>query len=249
MKNIRCLAFDLDDTLTASKTKANKEIIDILTKLINKYNCYFSIISGSKFNQIHNQILKYFDEKLFKNFIIFPVLGGVLHYYNNGKFVAEKQVPDISKHTFNKISKAIKILATQKNIWCENPTGNIIEHRGVQITYSALGQKATYKDKQDWNVKNFKIKKALAKEIQKQFPELSVKLGGITSIDISNPKISKEFAINTLLKKFNLSKFEVIYFGDNFRKDGNDYPVIKTGVKIKKVKSWKDTYKILLSML
>ncbi len=249
MKNIKCLAFDLDDTLTVSKTKANKRIIDVLSNLIRKYNCYFSIISGSKFDQIYNQILKYFDKELFNNFIIFPLLGGELYSYKNGKFVKNKLVVDISKHTFNKVSKRIRTLACENDIWCENPNGVIIEHRGVQITYSALGQNASYKDKKEWNAKHSKTKKKLAKQIQKEFPDLSVKLGGITSIDISDPNISKEFAIKTLLKKYKLSKSEVIFFGDNFKKDGNDYPVIKTGVKIKKVKCWQDTYKILSLLL
>ncbi len=249
MKNkVKVLAFDLDDTLTKSKSPITLQMSKLLQKLI-KSGFLICIVTGGKFNQVKKQVIDHLPTIYMNKIIIFPLSGAQIFEYKNRRFVKQKLVNDISKSEYLKILNAIKHYCLELNIWCNKPVGKIVENRGAQITFSALGQKANYKSKLTWSEKNLKNKLLLKKKLQKDFPNLSIRLGGLTSIDISDKKISKEFAINSLMKKLKLKKQEIVYFGDNFSKSGNDLPVVKTGVIIKKVRSPNDTYQKLLDYL
>ena len=62
-------------------------------------------------------------------------------------------------------------------LWEENPWGNIIEDRGSQITFSALGQEAPLDAKRAWDPDGTK-KAALRDAVQPDVPELDVRGGG-----------------------------------------------------------------------
>ncbi len=54
---LRVVAFDLDDTLTASKSKIDQQMADLLGELLARLEV--CIISGGRFEQIQAQVLQY----------------------------------------------------------------------------------------------------------------------------------------------------------------------------------------------
>ena len=54
---LRAVAFDLDDTLTASKSKVDQHMADLLGELLARLDV--CIISGGRFEQIEAQVLQY----------------------------------------------------------------------------------------------------------------------------------------------------------------------------------------------
>ena len=62
--------------------------------------------------------------------------------------------------------------------------GEVIEDRGSQITFSALGQQAPLDEKKQWDP-DFTKRKRMKAMLDKLIPEFSVRLGGSTSVDVT----------------------------------------------------------------
>ena len=114
--------------------------------------------------------------------------------------------------------------AKELGYWCENPTGEIIENRGSQITYSALGQWATPEDKHSWDPDLAK-RKEIVSVIEPKLADIGIKIGigGATSIDITLP--------------------------GKLQPGGNDYPVKEMGIDTIEVTSHEDTNWVLRGIL
>ena len=107
--------------------------------------------------------------------------------------------------------------------------GKIIEDRGSQITFSALGQKAPLAKKEKWN-KEMDIRRKLKETLEKHLPKFEVRLGGLTSIDITKKGIDKAFGVQEIMKTLLVSKRDIIYIGDALYEGGNDAAVLQTGI-------------------
>lgn len=107
--------------------------------------------------------------------------------------------------------------------------GKIIEDRGTQIPFSALGQQAPIEEKKKWDTDSAKRKqmKALLADL---IPEFSVRLGGTTSIDISKLGIDKGYGIRKLHDTLGIAIDEMIFISDALFPGGNDYPAKEAGV-------------------
>jgi hypothetical protein len=68
-----------------------------------------------------------------------------------------------------------------ENIW-----GEVIEDRGSQITFSALGQQAPLEEKDKWD-SNFTKRKKIKAILDTLIPVFSARIGGATSIDVTKP--------------------------------------------------------------
>jgi hypothetical protein len=66
----------------------------------------------------------------------------------------------------------------------------VIEDRGSQITFSALGQQAPLAEKEKWDP-DFAKRKKITAILKNLIPEFSVRMGGATSIDVTKPGIDK----------------------------------------------------------
>jgi hydroxymethylpyrimidine pyrophosphatase-like HAD family hydrolase len=102
----------------------------------------------------------------------------------------------------------------------------VIEDRGSQITFSALGQQAPLEEKDPCFAKRKKIKAILDPLI----PGYSVRLGGATSVDVTKTGIDKAYGIRKLRDVLGVSLREMIFIGDALFAGGNDYPVEQAGV-------------------
>jgi phosphomannomutase len=105
----------------------------------------------------------------------------------------------------------------------------VIEDRGSQITFSALGQQAPLEEKKKWEP-GFAKRKKIKAILDPLIPGYSVRLGGATSVDVTKPGIDKAYGIRKLRDVLGISLREMIFIGDALFAGGNDYPAEQAGV-------------------
>jgi len=245
----KLLAFDLDDTLAVTKSPISDEMSDILGKALEIFDV--CVISGGKFEQFETQVVQrlHVSPHLLNRLHLMPTCGTQYYRYDELEDKWAKQYSeDLSESQKKNIIEALEKSAKELGYWESNPAGDIIEDRGSQITYSALGQKALPEDKYAWDPDGSK-KKVLRDTVAELLPGLEVRAGGSTSIDITREGIDKAYGMNKLIEVLDISKDDILFFGDKLQEGGNDYPVKTMGIDCLDVDRWEDTAHRLESIL
>jgi HAD superfamily hydrolase (TIGR01484 family) len=238
----KLLAFDLDDTLAISKSAISNEIKQLLEKLSVDY--MICVITGGTYNQIKTQVIDNLElsEEQKLQFHLMPTCGTrYVRYDSASKEWSEVYAEDLTENEKSEALEVLESVAKEFGLWVDKPYGKILEDRGSQITYSALGQEAPPEKKYQWKEENSEKKLLVKNEVAKLLPNLEVRLGGSTSIDITKPGIDKAYGIQKLIEQTGLEKFEILFFGDNLQEGGNDYPVKAFGIDSVSVDGWEET--------
>lgn len=246
---MKMIVFDLDGTLAESKSPIKPSMADLLIKLLDKY--HICIISGGKFEQIRKQVIAKmrFDniEHQIERIHIMPVSGGQYwRFLGNWRKLYSH---DLSAQQKKQIIDAIESSVKELGFECQKSWGQQIEDRECQITFSALGQQAPAHEKAKWDSDCMK-KIALRDEVANKLNNaLDVRIGGMTSIDITKHGIDKAFGMAGLCSWTLFNYDDILFIGDRLQEGGNDYPVIKTGIKTIQVDNPKDTEMIIKTLL
>jgi HAD superfamily hydrolase (TIGR01484 family) len=222
----KLIVYDLDGTLAESKSSLDAEMAALLHDLLGIVKV--AVISGGDWPQFEKQVLSNLphDERL-KNLSLLPTCGTKFFQYEGAwkKIYSEDFTSDEKEKIVSALKKAIEAAGFKvEKVW-----GDVIEDRGSQITFSALGQQAPLEEKTKWDpdfAKRRKIKAILDTSI----PEFSVRLGGATSIDVTKPGIDKAYGVRKLRDILGISLKEMIFIGDALFPGGNDYPAEEAGV-------------------
>lgn len=242
MKNrYKFLVFDVDNTLTESCTQITDDMADTLNKL--KEELIF--ISGTHAPELKRMI----SSKLDRKHHILANIGThyLLVYPNEEKEIYNKILNEEER---KEIISALKKLKEEYRLLPLTSEEDQIQDRGSQITLSILGRNAPKERKEFYDKDNEKRKKFISfleKILGKEKYELGI--GGTSSIDITHKGNDKGIALEKFIKEFNLLKEDFLFFGDQLAPEGNDYPVIKTGIKYIEVETPKETLKILKELL
>ncbi|MDR2748531.1 MAG: HAD-IIB family hydrolase [Bifidobacteriaceae bacterium] len=243
-------AFDLDGTLALSKSKVSAFMSQSLSQLLDF--AQICIISGGKYEQFEQQLLAYLDplahlEKLH----IMPTCG-TRYYKWSGKAETldfeQVYARNLTDSEIDKAVKAIEYEAKRLGLWEEKSWGGKIENRGSQITFSALGQEAPVDQKERWDPNNTK-KNKLREAVALHIPNLEVRSGGSTSIDITKKGIDKAYGMKELKKITGIEFRQMLFFGDRLDKEGNDYPVKELGIESIEVNNPDHTLKLVKKIL
>lgn len=125
--------------------------------------------------------------------------------------------------------RAVEEQARRLGLWESDTWGDILEDRGSQITFSALGQKAPVDAKAAWDPTGEK-KNALRAAVAELLPDLEVRSGGSTSVDITERGIDKSYGMTRLSEQTGIPLDDMLFIGDRLDPAGNDYPVLAMGV-------------------
>lgn len=250
MPRRQVIAFDLDDTLAVTKSPISDRMSELLGKLLEKYDV--CIISGGKYEQFKIQVVDRLDapDHLLNKLHLMPTCG--TRYYRYDELHKEwvlQYAEDLTDQEKQDIMRVLETSAKEVGLWVEKPYGDIIEDRGSQVTYSALGQQAPAKEKYKWAEKNADAKQVLRSLVAERLPNLEVRLGGSTSVDITRIGIDKAYGMEKLIKALEISKEDILFVGDKLQEGGNDYPVKALGVDTIEVEGWKDTALVLEGVL
>jgi hypothetical protein len=222
----KLIVFDLDGTLAESKSSLDVEMSRLLDDLLGILKV--AIISGGDWPQFEKQVLSHLpQEGCLANLSILPTCGTKFFQYKGSwkKLYSEDFNADEKAKIISSLEKAVAEAGFKvERIW-----GEIIEDRGSQITYSALGQEAPLEEKKKWD-SDFSKRKKIKVILDPLIPRFSVRLGGATSIDVTKPGIDKAYGIGKLRDVLGISLKEMIFVGDALFAGGNDYPAEEAGV-------------------
>lgn len=252
----KVLSFDIDQTLNVAKTPITDDIAELLIKCLDHFEV--CPISGQKFDQFLIQIVNPMlqagvSPSKLTHLHLFVAQGTQYYHYSsaNKKSNAaydEKHWKQIYNYPLTdaevtKISKTIEQAARELNYWEEDQLKDgdeIIENRLSQVTFSALGQKASTKAKYAWDP-NCKKREKIVARCKELSPEFDYEIGGTTSINAITPGMNKKFGMTHLLEELKVKKSDILYFGDMTQPGGNDYPVVQMGIDTITVRSHEDT--------
>ena len=240
----KVIVFDLDDTLTHSKTCLNEDMSLLLCKLMGMK--IIAVMGGGSFKQFDKQFIRYLGcKEKFKNLFMFPTSGGEMYKYINSRWVRVYQnmfTKEEKKKIYDSFEKSFSDINYTKPA---ESYGDTLEDREDQITFSALGQNAPLEKKDKWNKLHNKIRFKLRSALKKYLPEFEVRLGGLTSIDVTKKGIDKAYGVMQLSKYLGLSVNSIVYVGDAIYEGGNDFSVVKTGVDTVKTSGVTETKRII----
>jgi phosphomannomutase len=241
----KLIVFDLDGTLALSKSPIDTEMATDINKLLGIIKV--AIISGGKMGQFQKQVLSYLgtSDRL-KNLSLLPTCGTQFFKYEIDweRLYAEDFTPPQKEKIIGSLKKVIQQLNMKPaKVW-----GEVIEDRGSQITFSALGQEAPLNEKVKWDpdfIKRKKMQTVLATLI----PEFSVRLGGATSIDVTEPGIDKAYGIRKLRDILGIAIADMMYVGDALFPGGNDYPAEQAGADSIRVRDPDETKRVIETVI
>jgi phosphomannomutase len=222
----KLIVFDLDGTLAESKSSLDGEMSGLLHNLLGIVKV--AVISGGDWPQFEKQVVSRLphDERP-RKLSLLPTCGTKFYQYSgNWKMLYEE---DFTSGEREEILSSLKDLLGEAGYKVARVWGEVVEDRGSQITFSALGQQAPLAEKVKWDPDYAKRKKIKA-ILDKSIPQFSVRIGGSTSIDITKPGIDKAYGIRKPQEILHISLKEMIYIGDALFVGGNDYPAEKAGV-------------------
>ncbi len=239
----KLIVFDLDGTLAESKSSLDDEMAGLLHDLLGIVRV--AVISGGDWPQFEKQLLATLpqDERL-AQLSLLPTCGTKFYQYagdrkNTGdwkKLYSEDFTADEKEKIIGAFHKALD----QAGYKAEKVWGEVIEDRGSQITFSALGQQAPLEAKTKWDP-DFAKRKKITAILNTLIPEFSVRMGGSTSVDVTKPGIDKAYGIGKLRDVLGIALDEMIFLGDAIFPGGNDYPAKEAGVVSLRVRDPQDT--------
>jgi phosphomannomutase len=242
----KVIAFDLDGTLAPSKSALPDRMSELLSQLLDIYEV--CVMSGGKFGQFEKQLLSNLKaspaqlEKLH----LMPTCGTRYYRFTGGKW-QKIYSEDLTIEQRHKIIEALKQGAKALGYEEEKIYGDVIEDRGSQVSWSALGQDIVdhlgeegVQRKEQWDPTNEK-KHKLRDYVAKLIPDFEVRTGGSSTIDVTKPGIDKAYGIQKLMDMKKLSKEDIFFIGDRLEEGGNDYPVKAMGIDSIQISNWQET--------
>ena len=241
----KLIVFDLDGTLAPSKSSLAPETAALLRDLLGVIKV--AVISGGAWEQFERQLLTDLPhDACLQNLSILPTCGTKFFQYN-GKWT-ELYSEDLTAEQKKKIIDSLNQASLKAGYHAERVWGEVIEDRGSQVTFSALGQQAPLDEKEKWDP-DFAKRKKITAILETMIPEFSIRMGGATSIDITKHGIEKAYGIGKLRDTLHLSLKEMVYIGDALFPGGNDYPAEEAGVVSIPVKGPEDTNVVIKTIL
>ncbi|KAK5629714.1 hypothetical protein RRF57_005429 [Xylaria bambusicola] len=225
---ISLVAFDLDGTLAESKQPLKESMGEALADLLAV--AHVAVISGGDWPQFQKQVTSQLPPRAdISKLWLMPTTGTKLYTHRNGAWgpvYAELFDDDVKKQILTAFDTALEVTGFKP----EQTWGNRIEDRGSQITFSALGQEAPIHAKEVWDP-DFAKRRVIRADLRKRLPDLSINMGGATSIDITQKGVDKGYGLKKLRDASGIPLEQMMFIGDAIFPGGNDYPAKEIGLR------------------
>lgn len=249
MKSVfpRAIAFDSDNTLTASKQQIEPHMAALFAELTVRIPT--AIISGAGMPQYMSQIINHLPSKTnFDNLFLFPSTGASC-YRKSGDAWHSLYDHCLTEPETRQIAFVIENAFAETGALRGEPKyGDRLEYRGSSIAFSALGQNAPLPEKERWDP-HHKKRERIVQIIEPQLPRFEVRIGGTTTIDITRKGIDKAYAMRWWSEHLHIPLPDMLYVGDALYEDGNDAAVLTTDMKTHAVKDPEDTIQLITTLL
>ncbi len=239
------IVFDLDGTLAESKSSIDAEMAGLLDRLLGVVKV--AVISGGAWPQFEQQLLARLPQDApLSNLSLLPTSGTRFYQYKTGWTLLYAE--DFSDAEKAKIMDSLKRATASTQGGVGKTWGEVIEDRGSQITFSALGQQAPLDEKQRWDP-DFSKRKKIQAVLETLIPEFSVSLGGSTSIDVTKRGVNKAYGIRKLRDILHIAIEQMIFIGDAVFPGGNDYPAKEAGALTIAVRDPHETKRVIEAII
>ncbi len=244
--NTRLIGFDLDNTLASSKRPMIPDMAQRFSALTRHINV--AVITGGRWELVTSQVIDMLEPQANREHLHLMPTSGTRYY----RWLHE-QWHCVFSHELNDDQRRRAVISLEKHareqgLWHEEVWGERIEDRGSQITFSVLGQAAPLQAKQSFD-QNGTLRNKLVEAVSSDVPDLQVRAGGYTSVDVSQRGIDKGFAIRELSRAIGIDAFSMAFVGDRMTPEGNDYPAVQAGAKGVAVSNPNDTLLFLDEIL
>lgn len=231
--------FDLDNTLTRSKTHIAPEHKPLLQQLISKADVV--VVSGHPEKDIRAHL---------EDVSGYSLLGqnGNFAQKSDGIVLWERRLSEAERTAILAfVEKAKKHLAYK--VRDEN---DLVEDRGCQITYSLIGHHENQDIKDAFDSDHAKRNKLLA-DLSEDVASLrdanaDIYIAGTTGLDMFERGKNKGYNIREFIKTMGWKKEDCLYVGDALFPGGNDETVVGV-IETYPVKDYRETYEYLTSIL
>ncbi|MDH4744520.1 HAD-IIB family hydrolase [Sphingomonas sp. CBMAI 2297] len=241
----RLVAFDLDGTLAESKQALTRDMADMLARLLTVADA--AVISGGDWPQFRKQVAEQLPAGTRRESLwLMPTTGTKLYRYaGEWREIYAERFSDAERAAIHAaFDRALaRVALPAERIW-----GERIEDRGSQFTFSGLGQQAPLAAKAAWDPDRRK-RAALQAELQRLLPDLSIRLGGTTSIDVTRRGIDKAHGLERLAKESGIPIADMLFVGDALYPGGNDEPARRTGVDAIQVRDPAETRTVIATVI
>lgn len=234
-KNKEAIIFDLDGTLAPSKSAMDAEMARLVARLAA--NRKVAVISGGQMSQFRKQFLGALRGRgaRFGNLFLFPTTATSFYRFERGGW-RRVYGHDLSAAEVLRIRRAFE--SAFRKVGYEQPRktyGEVIEDRGTQVTFSALGQKIVdvlgpegIRRKAEWDKLNWRPK--IIRAMRPLLKGFEIRSGGLTSIDVTKKGIDKAYGVRQIRDHLKIPIRKMIFVGDRIFPGGNDYEATKTGI-------------------
>ncbi len=211
---------DVDETICETCQEISPKMANTINSLISK-GYQFAFISGTHCKELQRMV----SSKVTKPHHLLGATG------TNYVFMQDNIPEERYKNSFSIEEKQEIITAFEKM----NQHFNIIpitldqiQDRDSQITHSAIGRSAPIELKKAYDPDGKKRQEwATWLEQHIDLDKFSIKIGGTTSLDVTQKGLDKETGIKTFAEHQNIPLKQILFFGDKIYPGGNDYPASK----------------------
>ncbi len=231
MNHKKHLFFDLDDTVTASRTLMEPEVYELYASLSQD----IVVVSGAQVSQIDTQIHHLPVFRLGQN-------GNQAVGPKNEILWTEYLTPEQVSEVLTHVEKLKKMYTgSVRN------EDDLVENRGAQISYSLIGHHEDLENKKKCDPDR-QVRLSLLERAPFISDELEVKIGGTTCFDYFQKGRHKGYNVMRLIDRMGWRKEDCVYFGDALFPGGNDETVIGV-IDTFPVKNHLHTYEVLRTHL
>ena len=245
------VVFDLDGTLTKSKSALESKMALLLERILKKKKV--AVISGGTYDQMKRQFLAHlptFGEIELPKLFLFPTSGASMYTFEKnvdgptGQWI-ESYANRLTVPEKEKIMDAL-YAALHESGYSEplQKYGKVIEDRGTQITFSGLGQEAPLELKAMWDPDHAK-RKRIIEYLTPRIPGFEARIGGSSSIHITRSGSNKVFGITQMSRRLKIPVSQMIYLSSELGEESYRQSIEATGMATISVKDPTETARIL----
>lgn len=244
----KALIFDLDGTLTESKSALTPTMGAALTQLLGRMP--IAVMSGGSYAQFERQLLGNLPVGAhLTNLYLFPTSAAQCYVWKDGRwesFYSNPLAPEEKSRVLTALAEALHetgLDVPPPHLW-----GEQTEDRGSQITWSSLGQQAPVAEKKAWDPDQSK-RRPLQAALLARLPDFSVRINASNSIDITHAGLDKAYGVQKFSEIIGLPIAEMLYVGDGLFPGGNDEIVKPTGIPTEAVTGPAETMALIEKVL
>ncbi|KAH7062710.1 HAD-superfamily hydrolase subfamily IIB [Paraphoma chrysanthemicola] len=223
---ISLVAFDLDGTLALSKQLLLDSMGEALPALLSVAQ------RPQSEKQIASRLPAHGDRS---KMWLLPTTGTKLYTYDGGQW-GRVYADLFSSGDKDGIFGALDLSLEKTGFKPEKTRDNRIEARASQITLLALGQETPIQEKERWD-SNLAKRTVIQKDLMQRLPDMSINMGGATSIDITQKGVDKAYGLKRLRDQSGISLEEMMFIGDAVFPGRSDFPAHQLRLKSVKVKN------------